>query len=303
MSSKGALKIMFKLYKTATLSFFFLLLSRPAISQEIVLPEGFPETREACEDTVTLDDLWPPCSNFDYEEYRIVKDADLREQSDYNFCDGDTTGLLDLYPNCDPNINQLVEIAYRGNYQDVFRVFTPTSTQKFFDSVGYKPNKNSIIQILSEKSCSSVFVDPETLELQIPENINCDIARSIYTNNFSLGTSDIASLDASTIAEKLSGLSIINNNNLTVSVLNKKAKYFLLQTTTPQKNVIIEGFWERVSILLLINDEIVTATIDGQFASGVWPPRSASDYKSTNSQYSHEVQDFASRLKREIESD
>lgn len=220
----------------------------------------------------------------------------------YNFCDGQTAGLIEVLPECSPSKHQLVEVSYKGTYLEIINLLhQPEILKTILGNIN--PTENTIIQVLSKNSCSSIFIDGKTAKVSIPNRVKCRATRSAYVTTFPLikNTNSISSVTAVQVA--LQRLPIIRDNAFFVNILNNNNYYFLLATREPQKNIILKkNYWEMVTILLLIDqqDNIAIASLDAKFATGLRPPDFPKGFADTTADYHSEVANFIRKLQDQI---
>lgn len=133
-----------------------------------------PKICEATEGTSTVE-LLKYCD-------RKFPTVSWKYQEGYNFCDGGSPGILEVYPECG---EKLLEIKYSQDfYSTLHRFSDPNFVEGYLKKVDPPINGDTIIQVLYKNNCKPIFIDPNTFEILVPNDVICPIARSVHQQTF-----------------------------------------------------------------------------------------------------------------------
>lgn len=206
-----------------------------------------------------------------------------------------------------------LKVSYYGDYYEAISTFSnPYILGYLLDSAYPEITAKTIVEVFSENSCGSFFVDAQSfidkadiVKIQVPGKIDCRAARSSYVNSFPFALTAAFPQTPASIIAILEAIPLVKEKELLVTSLN--SSLFRIFSPHPQKNLVFSGdnpksnYWEILDVFVSLDreTELMTLIIEAKYATGInRPPRSA--FSSSNLDFHEEIKVFSTVLKEQL---
>ena len=154
--------------------------------------------------------------------------------------------------------------------------------------------EKTILEIFSIGNPAPIVFNPITYEIDFSEKPTTQKSRLGYISEIKIQKD----LDSNNLVNYFSNLSFVKVNDLNVQKINNNLFYIYNKGAT--KDIIInEGYWEKIRMLIAIDNDILTLMIEGEYAAGLTKPFDY-EYEISNGRFYEKFNTFFIDIKNEI---
>ena len=199
---------------------------------------------------------------------------------------------------CDDDL-YVIDIRYNRRIGNTISDFiNPNSSihDEILESIPDDVDMSKVIgEIYTLSNCNPIIYRPLTKSIQIDGKLNCDKYRFGYISELKIATS----YTTETIIDSLEKFSFVQKHGLEVTQLNNNLIY--VYSIKPVKNMVItkREYWEKVSLLVSLDEEFITLVLEGKYAAGKNEPNEH-EFKISNPHFHDDFKNLAFKIREHL---